>query len=342
MPFHPEPRPLSPAAEQLRKDRIQLFAAVGNIFSDLPLDQAKGMELLRRTPVRIKRNEYEVTKPIGRGSYGAVVEAKTLTMPDVVVALKLSRAFDRTWQFADDRDAELARGLHREIAALKKITELDPHSAYPLYYEAQVMTCPGMPEVQMIGLVMEHINGENLEDQLDRHLLDDTPATMLNLAAQLTEAIALTHRAGFVHRDIKPNNIIIEPSGRLRLLDLGAVSYLHPKLARKVVYQNSIMGVEIGTKQYTRDEELGTYTTERDVYALGRTFQQFLAGIFDFQRPASRLKISLEHVHDSTRQGFSALADDMTKPDPTARPTIPQVLEKLTELESTLLFNKSD
>jgi serine/threonine protein kinase len=126
--------------------------------------------------------------------------------------------------------------------------------------------------------VMPLYQGELLESRLTRR-----PAIGLeegrNIAVKLARAVAALHRAGVIHRDIKPDNIILEAEGSLKLIDLGVV---------RVPGQETSPPEEIpGTAGYTAPEmhagEPGNEAT--DVYALGVTMFRAFTGEFPFGNP---------------------------------------------------------
>ncbi len=123
--------------------------------------------------------------------------------------------------------------------------------------------------------VMPFYQGELLETRLSR-----SPALGLeegrNIAVNLARAVAALHRAGIIHRDIKPDNVILERSGSLKLIDLGAV---------RVPGLENFPAAEIpGTLAYMAPEmaagEAGNEAT--DIYALGVTIFRAFAGEFPY------------------------------------------------------------
>ncbi|HEV2676510.1 MAG TPA: bifunctional protein-serine/threonine kinase/phosphatase [Aliidongia sp.] len=119
--------------------------------------------------------------------------------------------------------------------------------------------------------VMPHYEGETLEHRLAR-----LPAVSLGegipIAVKLAKAVAALHRAGVVHRDVKPDNVILEPGGGLKLIDLG-VAHL-PNLPDFAVADIP------GTASYMAPEQFaGSPGTERsDLFALGVTIYRLFAG----------------------------------------------------------------
>lgn len=332
MPFHSEPRPLSPVTEQLRMGRTQLFKAMEQMFGG---DSYHGLELLKKTTIRIKDSDYRVTNLIGKGTFSYVVEVESPQKPGERMALKLSKPFDQKAQYGEDGEGEVSRGYIREVAALKKINDFQDLSPYPKFYDAQFIPCPGKANLRIAAVVMERINGENLQKKLKSKPLSGNPVVMLDLAQQFSWAIDLTHQAGFVHRDIKPGNAIIEPSGKLRIFDLNLVAFREPKPAKTTVYQKPVKDSGTGgSPLYMSENDPDQFSSQRDVYALGIVFQEFIVG-GGFNEPWL-LRDEVNLVREPILKEFATLAKQMTDKNPVKRPTLPYVMGKLIELENKL------
>jgi diguanylate cyclase (GGDEF)-like protein len=136
---------------------------------------------------------------------------------------------------------------------------------------------PGFPEIYDVGesdghafLVMELVEGTTLAERLKRGRL--APPTVLRLARQLASALAAVHRRGLVHRDVKPQNIVVDDAGRARLIDFGLV-------ARAAHSAELDIG---GTFLYSAPEQTGMLKRpidgRADLYGLGVVLYEALAG----------------------------------------------------------------
>ncbi|GAP95581.1 bifunctional serine/threonine-protein kinase/ABC transporter substrate-binding protein [Leptolyngbya sp. NIES-2104] len=122
-------------------------------------------------------------------------------------------------------------------------------------------------------LVMQWIEGENLEDWLDRGQRLTNETTEIDWFAQLARVLDYVHQRQFFHRDIKPSNIIRQPSGRLVLIDFGTAR----ELTETVINGHSV--TQWRSLGYTAPEQLlGKAVPQSDVYALGRTLLHLLTG----------------------------------------------------------------
>ena len=105
----------------------------------------------------------------------------------------------------------------------------DEHALVAFRREAAMLACvthPGLARIHEVGyaqgrpyLVMELVEGRNLESLLAGGRLDE--ARVVAIARQVAGALAAAHGAGLVHRDVKPDNIMILPDGRVKVVDFG-------------------------------------------------------------------------------------------------------------------------
>jgi eukaryotic-like serine/threonine-protein kinase len=111
-------------------------------------------------------------------------------------------------------------------------------------------------------LVMDYIEGPTLTKVLEKRIL--AQGEVLGLFRQMCEGVAYAHRLGVIHRDLKPDNMILTSDGTLKILDFG--------VARPVGVDSKLTGTGqgIGTPAFMAPEQLlGSPTLESDIYALG-------------------------------------------------------------------------
>ena len=143
---------------------------------------------------------------------------------------------------------------------------------------------PNLAAIHAVGedggwryFVMELVDGASLARRLGAR--GPLPwLESLDIAGQMLAALAAAHAVGIVHRDVKPANVMIEPAGRVALVDFG--------LARSERHDNlTEHGVWVGTPDYMAPEQAdGGATPAGDLYALGAVWFEMLAGVPPFRR----------------------------------------------------------
>jgi signal transduction histidine kinase/predicted Ser/Thr protein kinase len=185
-----------------------------------------------------------IEQELGRGASSVVYRARKGQQS---CAVKIARRGGRT-----------ARWFRREAAALARVRH------------------PGVPAVLEVGeidgnpyLVMELVEGESLAARLRRGALQ--PSEVVTLARELASIVDAVHAQGLVHRDIKPGNILLDPSGRARLVDFGLVTSL---------YRVPGEGDRAGTRTYAAPEQMQApqlVDARSDLFALGRVLADCMA-----------------------------------------------------------------
>ncbi len=121
-------------------------------------------------------------------------------------------------------------------------------------------------------IVMEFVEGENLRTALERRGGKIPAAEVMALMMPLVSSLAKVHQTGLVHRDISPDNIMLTPDGRLKLLDFGAARDVAGSKSVSVVLKPGYAPEE----QYRTHGELGAWT---DIYALCGTMYKLITGV---------------------------------------------------------------
>ncbi|MCW2713274.1 MAG: protein kinase, partial [Frankiales bacterium] len=173
-------------------------------------------------------------------------------------------------------------------------------------------------------LVMEHVVGGTLRDLIAAQ--GALPAARaLQLIEPVLRALAAAHAAGLVHRDVKPENVLLGDDGRIKVTDFG--------LARAIETSNltATTGFLMGTMAYLAPEQVeqGRTDTRTDVYAAGILLWELLTGQPPY-RSESPMTVAFRHVHEDVPPPSSAVAGvpealdalvlRATRRDPEARP----------------------
>jgi CheY-like chemotaxis protein len=193
---------------------------------------------------------YEIVQPLGEGGMGAVFLARDPSLGRLV-AIKLIREGaddpERRERFA--REARSAAQLaHPSIVTIYDIGE---HGGQPY-------------------MAMEFVPGETLAAVIARG--EDRPlASKLNVIDHLCAGLAHAHRAGIVHRDVKPANVMITPEGSVKILDFGIARLSESHVTRT--------GMVLGTLNYMAPEQLSGERADNrtDIFALGAVCYELLS-----------------------------------------------------------------
>jgi eukaryotic-like serine/threonine-protein kinase len=231
------------------------------------------------TQPRLLGGRYELDGIVGRGGMAEVYRARDLRL-DRVVAVKTLRedlARDQTFQARFRREAQSAASLnHPSIVAVYDTGEDNT----------------GMSHVPFI--VMEFVDGRTIRDLLrdDRRLL---PERALEITDGVLRALDYSHRAGIVHRDIKPGNVMLNRQGEIKVMDFG--------IARAVADTQATMtqtAQVIGTAQYLSPEQArGERVDARsDLYSVGCLLYELLTGRPPFTGD-SPVAIAYQHVREA-------------------------------------------
>ncbi|MDP6379754.1 MAG: serine/threonine-protein kinase [Phycisphaerae bacterium] len=209
---------------------------------------------------------YELIQRIGRGSQAVVYKARQVSM-DRIVALKvLSR------KSAVSADAESRQRFIQEVRAAAQLN----HNNIVQAYDAG--------EVNGYSyFVMEYVEGITVSDMIEQQEgpLDEKKA--LRVILQIAEALAHAHSRGFIHRDVKPKNIMITPEGTAKLADMGLA-----RREKNVQAALEEMGKAYGTPYYISPEQVrGDMNIDfrADIYSLGATLYHMITGRVPFQAP---------------------------------------------------------
>ena len=139
-------------------------------------------------------------------------------------------------------------------------------------------------------IVMEYVEGETLKDHIRREGRY-APGEAVRIAVELLAAVNVAHAAHIVHRDIKSQNILLDPAGTVKVTDFG--------IAKADDSQMTEAGSILGTAQYLAPEQAkGEPVDERsDLYSVGVVFYEMLTGSLPF-RGDSAVTVALKHVNE--------------------------------------------
>jgi len=196
---------------------------------------------------------YKITERIGEGGMAVVYKGYQQSL-NRYVAIKVLRS-----ELAQDE--QFVTRFRREALAVAELS----HPNILHVYDAGVTQ-------NFYYIVMAYVDGGSLKDLINQGPLEMDYAA--SLAAQLADALDHAHKQGIVHRDVKPNNVLITRDGRPLLTDFGIAKALHESqgLTRT--------GTSIGTPEYMAPEQIQGQKVDgrTDIYALGIVLYEMLVG----------------------------------------------------------------
>ncbi|HMN96944.1 MAG TPA: serine/threonine-protein kinase [Phycisphaerales bacterium] len=219
-----------------------------------------GVDPARAAGVPESVGPYRILRELGRGGMGVVYLGAREDVPlRRMVAIKLVHRGMAVGEVLErfEREREVLAALnHPNIARL-----LDVGSS-----------AEGEPY-----LVMEHVEGEPIDDYCDARRL--TIPERLALFRQVCAAVQHAHQNLVVHRDIKPRNILVTPEGVPKLLDFGIAKLINPALSSRLDAP-TVTGLRLMTPEYASPEQVRglAITTASDIYALGVVLFELLTG----------------------------------------------------------------
>jgi CheY-like chemotaxis protein/predicted Ser/Thr protein kinase len=216
------------------------------------------LALLQMTPLLGGR--YEKVKKLGQGSFGEVwlvVDTE---------ALEPERRFVAKIPFRKAANPK----FRKEAAICRK---LEPHPGVARLIDT-------LEDDGKLIIIQEYVEGQTLGDMLDREL---PRPLMERLILQLIEVVAHAHKNRVMHRDIKPNNIVIQPNGALKLLDFGAA---------KMLGEKEISATMVGSRPFMAPEQImGQSERRSDIWAIGVLMYLLYTGELPFYSEVEKLLI---------------------------------------------------
>ncbi len=223
---------------------------------------------LPRLSAGVRLGPFAITRFVARGGMGEVYEALD-TRVDRRVAVKVLPAF-----------ASAAR-IERFAREARLMARVD-HPAIARLYEWGTATIADAGGAPLSYIAMEFIDGAPLGETAARlrAAASGDARGIVELLLPVVDAVAHAHARGVLHRDIKPSNILVEPSGKARLLDFGVAALVDPE--EQVAFSATGDIGKPGTLAYMSPEQVrggnARVTTASDVHALGLVLAECLTG----------------------------------------------------------------
>lgn len=244
-------------------------------------------------------DRYELLEELSHGGMGDVWRGYDAVL-DRPVAVKLIRQ-------ASVANPQLAEEFAKRFRREARITARIQHPGVPQVYDAVLDA-----SYERLFLVMELVDGVPLSAYL--HPGSPLPITWAAaVAAQVATVLSYAHDVPVIHRDLKPDNILVARDGTVKVLDFGIAAILGTDVTKLTV-----TGSPIGTHQYMSPEQVrgGRITPQTDLYALGCVLHELLSGRLVFAADSEYL-LMYQHVNAAST------------PLRQLRPDVPEALEEL-------------
>jgi hypothetical protein len=259
-----------------------------------------------------EQTKYRIVRLLGRGGMGSVYEAFHERM-DRRVAIKVINP-----ALVDHPEA--LKRFDQEVRAAAKVE----HENVARAYDAEELG-------KLRILVMEFVPGQSL----DRYLAKNGPLAVpvaCRLIQQALTGLSKAHKLGMVHRDLKPQNLMLTPEGTIKILDFGLAKLVSERQQGDgLTRENALMG----TPHYLAPEQAldaAKADIRADIYSLGCTLYCLLAGTTPFTGD-TEMKVLLAHQHDAAPplcevrpdvpRELSDLVGRMLSKNPAERPQTP-------------------
>jgi serine/threonine protein kinase len=213
---------------------------------------------------------YEVLEKIGGGGMAIVYKGMDLLL-NRAVTIKVLRE-----QFVSEDD--FIKRFKREAQAVAKLSHPNIVSIYDVGHEQDFHY-----------LVMEYVEGQNLKEVIVQKAPMD-PLEAIDYLIQILDALEHAHESGVIHRDIKPHNILVTKTGKVKVTDFG--------IAQAVTSATqTFSGTVVGSVQYispeqAKGEATGIYT---DIYSAGVVLYELLTGVLPFTGD-NAIGVALKHI----------------------------------------------
>jgi serine/threonine protein kinase/Flp pilus assembly protein TadD len=334
--------------DDLRREVESLLSsseAAGSFMQNPAMNEIAEALAANKEKLRVNEslNHYKILNLLGQGGMGEVYLAEDIRL-ERKVALKILPA-----AFAQDKGR-----MRRFVQEAKAASALNHPNILTIYETGEFENTK--------YIVSEYVEGETLSERLRREPLNLKAA--LDVAVQITSALQAAHNARIVHRDIKPDNVMIRPDGFVKVLDFGIAKLTEKQSevnldseAATAIKANTTPGMIIGTANYMSPEQAkGNIVDARtDIFSFGLVLYEMLAGKRAFEgenaievissilqtEPVPLSRLMPDVPHDIERIVGKALRKDCEERYQTAKDLLIDLKDARQELEFQKKFERS-
>lgn len=241
-------------------------------------------------------DRYEIIEKIGSGGMAVVYRGKDKKL-DRYVTIKVLRE-----EFIGDE--EFIERFRSEACSAARLSHPNIVRVYDVGEEGKINY-----------IVMEYIHGDTLKTAIRKKAPFDSRST-INVAIQIASALSQAHKAHIVHRDIKPQNILVGTDGVVKVTDFGIAR------AARATTMTTTANAAGSVHYFSPEQARGGYVDEKsDIYSLGITMFEMITGVLPFQGNNS-VSIALKHINEEL--------PDIRQYNPNCTPSLEGIIKKAT------------
>lgn len=247
-------------------------------------------------PGTVLGDRYEIIEKIGSGGMAMVYRGKDKKLDRYVTVKVLREEF-----IGDDEFIERFRS---EACSAARLSHPNIVRVYDVGEDGEISY-----------IVMEYIHGDTLKQAIRQKAPFDSRST-LNVSIQIASALAQAHKAHIIHRDIKPQNILVGTDGVIKVTDFGIAR------AATASTMTTTANAAGSVHYFSPEQARGGYVDEKsDIYSLGITMFEMITGVLPFQGHNS-VSIALKHISEQL--------PDIREYNPNCTPAIEGIIKKAT------------
>lgn len=247
-------------------------------------------------PGSVLGDRYEIIEKIGSGGMAVVYRGKDKKL-DRYVTIKVLRE-----EFIGDE--EFIERFRSEACSAARLSHPNIVRMYDVGEDGEINY-----------IVMEYIHGDTLKTAIRKKAPFDSRST-INVAIQIASALSQAHKAHIVHRDIKPQNILVGTDGVVKVTDFGIAR------AARATTMTTTANAAGSVHYFSPEQARGGYVDEKsDIYSLGITMFEMITGVLPFQGNNS-VSIALKHINEEL--------PDIRQYNPNCTPSLEGIIKKAT------------
>lgn len=259
---------------------------------------------------RLLNERYRIIRKVGSGGMADVYEGVDILENSRTVAIKILKQ-----EFSDD--PQYLRRLSREAQAMVAIKNDHVVALYDMGSDGDVHY-----------LVMEYVNGATLREYMDR-VGKVEPRKAVDIVCGVLDGLAQAHRSGLIHRDVKPQNIMMPSGGGIKLTDFGIAKFA---ASTTKTYEG---GEAMGSVYYISPEQAkgDPVDAQTDIYSVGIMLYEMLSGEPPFTGE-NAVQVALKHINEQMKP--------LRESDPRISPALSDVVARATAKDRNVRYASAE